>query len=39
MGREGRIGHMPGPKELADMPTEVALRGAATQALLSGLRV
>ena len=36
-GRMSRIGHLLGSKELADMPTEVALRGAATHALVSGL--
>ena len=34
---EGPIGHLLGARGLVDMPTEVALRGAATQALVSGL--
>ena len=29
MSRESRIGHLLGSRELADMPTEVILRGAA----------
>ena len=37
MTREGQIGHLLSTRELVDMPTEVALRGAATQALVSGL--
>ena len=37
MIREGQIGHLLGTRELVDLPTEVALRGAATQALVSGL--
>ena len=37
MSRESRIGHLLGSRELADMPTEVILRGAATHALVSGL--
>ena len=37
MSREGQIGHLPGSRELVDMPTEVVLRGAATNALVSGL--
>ena len=37
MNREGRIGHLLGSRELADMPTEVVLRGAATHALVSGV--
>ena len=41
MSRESRIGHLMGPRELADIPTEVILRGAATHdhmhALGSGL--
>ena len=38
MSREaGLIGHLLGSRELADMPTEVALRGAATHAVVSGL--
>ena len=37
MSREGRICHLLGPRELVDMPTEVALRGVATQALVGGL--
>ena len=37
MHREGRMGHLLGPRGLVDMPTEVALRGAATHALVSGL--
>ena len=37
MIREGQIGHLLGTRELVDLPTEVALRGAATQALVGGL--
>ena len=37
MTRECQIGHLLGARELVDLPTEVALRGAATQALVSGL--
>ena len=37
MTRECQIGHLLGTRELVDLPTEVALRGAATQALVSGL--
>ena len=35
MNREGRIGHLLGSRELAAMPTEVVLRGAATHALVA----
>ena len=37
MTREAKIGHLLGTRKLVDLPTEVALRGAATQALVSGL--
>ena len=37
MTRECQIGHLLGTKELVDLPTEVALRGEATRALVSGL--
>ena len=37
MTREGQIGHLLSTRELVDLPTEVALRGASTQALVSGL--
>ena len=37
MTRERQIGHLLGTRELVDLPTEVALREAATQALVSGL--
>jgi hypothetical protein len=37
MTRECQIGHLLGTRELVDLPTEVALRGASTQALVSGL--
>ena len=36
MTRECQIGHLLATRELVDLPTEVALRGAATQALASG---
>ena len=36
MSRASRVGHLLGSKELADMPNEVILRGAATHALASG---
>ena len=32
-----QIGHLLSTRELVDLPTEVALRGASTQALVSGL--
>jgi hypothetical protein len=37
MTRECQIGHLLSTRELVDLPTEVALRGASTQALVSGL--
>ena len=37
MNREAQVGHLLGTRELVDLPTEVALRGAATEALVSGL--
>ena len=37
MAGEAKIGHLLGTRGLVDLPTEVALRGAATQALVSGL--
>ena len=37
MSRVSRVGHLLGSRELADMTTEVILRGAATHALVSGL--
>ena len=37
MTREGRIGHLLVTRELVDLPTEVALRGAATHAVVNGL--
>ena len=37
MTRERQIGHLLSTRELVDLPTEVALRGASTQALVSGL--
>ena len=37
MARECQIGHLLGTRGLVDLPTEVALRGAATKALVSGL--
>ena len=37
MTREGQIGHLLGTRGLVDLPTEVALRGEATQVLVSGL--
>ena len=37
MTRECQFGHLLITRELVDLPTEVALRGAATQALVSGL--
>ena len=37
MTRECQIGHLLSTRELVDLPTEVALSGAATQALVSGL--
>ena len=37
MSRASRIGHLLGSRELTDTPTEVILRGAATQALVTGL--
>jgi hypothetical protein len=37
MTRECQIGHLLGTKELVDLPTEVALRGEATKALVSGM--
>ena len=37
MSRASRVGHLLGSKELADMPNEVILRGAATHALASGM--
>ena len=37
MARECQIGHLLGTKELVDLPTEVALRGEATKALVSGM--
>ena len=37
MTRECHIGHLLGSRELVDLPTEVALRGASTPALVSGL--
>ena len=37
MSRVSRVGHLPGSRELADMPTEVTPRSVATHALVSGL--
>ena len=37
MTRECKIGHLLSTRELVDLPTEVALREASTQALVSGL--
>ena len=37
MRREGRIGHLPGSREQKDLPTEGALGGAATHALVGCL--
>ena len=37
MTRECQIGHLLGASALVDLPTEVALRGAATRALVSSL--
>ena len=37
MSRAGREGCLLGPREVADMPTEVALRGAPTDSLVGGL--